>query len=142
MMVKDDWELFTMNRDGTGNARVTREIQHDIAPIFLTADRILAAMGEPRHRRSYLYDLPEMIRTRLFHNNTVRTIAPEYSWTPSPDGTKVLIAAERDGDTVSAERGPGGSRARKCAPGSRQTWTESCHWSPRGNGCTRRLPPT
>jgi peptidase M28-like protein/WD40 repeat protein len=105
MMVKDDWELFTMNRDGTGDARVTREIQHDIAPIFLTADRILAAMGEPRHRRSYLYDLPEMIRTRLFHNNTVRTIAPEYSWTPSPDGTKVLIAAERDGDTVSAERG-------------------------------------
>ena len=35
----------------------------------------------------------------------MRTIAPEYSWTPSPDGTKVLIAAERDGDTVSPERG-------------------------------------
>ncbi len=45
-------------------------------------------MGEPRHRRSYLYDLPSMKRTRLFHNNTVRTIAPEYSWTPAPDGTR------------------------------------------------------
>jgi Tol biopolymer transport system component len=105
MMPKEDWEIFTMNRDGTGEARVTREIQHDVAPIFLREDRILAAMGEPRHRRSYLYDLPAMTRTRLFHNNTVRTIAPEYSWTPSPDGTKVLIAAERDGDTVSPERG-------------------------------------
>jgi dipeptidyl aminopeptidase/acylaminoacyl peptidase len=105
MMPKDDWEIFVINHDGTGEARVTREIQHDVAPIFLTKDRILAAMGEPRHRRSYLYDLPAMTRTRLFHNNTVRTIAPEYSWTPSPDGTKVLIAAERDGDTVSAERG-------------------------------------
>jgi hypothetical protein len=102
-------------------------------------------MGEPRHRRSYLYDLmptasasgphPQRIRstsdvhptdirsasdghptdirsqillpprTRLFHNNTVRTIAPEYQWSASPDGTKILIGAERDGDTVSPERG-------------------------------------
>jgi hypothetical protein len=105
MMAKDDWEIYTSARDGSGEARVTREIQHDILPIFLAPDRILAAIGEPRHRRSYVYDLPSMKRTRLFHNNTVRTIAPEYSWTPSPDGTKVLIAAERDGDTVSVERG-------------------------------------
>jgi hypothetical protein len=105
MMPKEDWEIFIMNLDGTGEARVTREIQHDVAPVFLADNRILAAMGEPRHRRSYLYDLPAMTRTRLFHNNTVRTIAPEYSWTPGPDGTKVLIAAERDGDTVSPQRG-------------------------------------
>jgi hypothetical protein len=44
-------------------------------------------------------------RTRLFHNNTVRTIAPEYQWSPSPDGTQILIGAERDGNTVSPERG-------------------------------------
>src|SRR5690606_10253376 len=44
-------------------------------------------------------------QTRLFHNNTVRTVAPEYEWYVSPDGTKVLIVAERDGDTVSPERG-------------------------------------
>ncbi len=35
----------------------------------------------------------------------MRTIAPEYDWEPSADGTKVLIVAERDGDTVSPERG-------------------------------------
>ena len=35
----------------------------------------------------------------------MRTIAPEYAWVPSADGTKVLIVAERDGDTVSPERG-------------------------------------
>ena len=105
MMPNEDWEIFVIAADGSGETRVTREIQHDVLPVFLTPDRILAAMGEPRHRRSYLYDLPSMARTRLFHNNTVRTIAPEYSWTPGPDGTKVLIAAERDGDTVSPERG-------------------------------------
>jgi len=47
-------------------------------------------MGEGRHRRSYLYDPETGERTRFFHNNTVRTIAPEYEWavrrtaTPSP----------------------------------------------------------
>ena len=105
MMLKDDWEIFVIGADGAGEARVTREIQHDVLPVFLTSNRILAAMGEPRHRRSYLYDLPSMARTRLFHNNTVRTIAPEYSWMPNAEGTRVLIAAERDGDTVSPERG-------------------------------------
>jgi len=105
LMLKDDWEIFVIGTDGSGEARVPREIQHDVLPIFLTPDRIVAAIGEPRHRRSYVYDLPSMTRTRLFHNNTVRTIAPEYSWTPSADGSKVLIAAERDGDTVSPERG-------------------------------------
>jgi hypothetical protein len=105
MMPHDDWEIFIISRDGTNEMRVTREIQHDILPRFLTNDRLMASIGEPRDRQSYAYDLPSMARTRLFHNNTVRTIAPEYSWTPSPDGTKVLILAERDGDTVSPERG-------------------------------------
>ena len=84
---------------------MTREIQHDLLPQFLGADRLLSVIGEPRHRRSYMYDLATGSRTRLFHNNTVRTIAPEYSWTPTADGTKLLIGAERDGDTVSPERG-------------------------------------
>jgi peptidase M28-like protein/WD40 repeat protein len=105
MMPKDDWEIFVIGVDGSGEARVTREIQHDVLPVFLTPDRMLGVIGEPRHRRSYLYQLPSMARTRLFHNNTVRTIAPEYSWMPNADGTKVLIAAERDGDTVSPQRG-------------------------------------
>src|SRR5262249_14476638 len=121
-MVRDDWEIFVSNRDGSGEQRVTREIQHDLLPRFLSPDRLLAVMGEPRHRRSYLYDLlvpAECLaratqvpatcqaprRTRLFHNNTVRTIAPEYQWSPSPDGTQILIGAERDGNTVSPERG-------------------------------------
>ncbi|MGB2718074.1 MAG: M20/M25/M40 family metallo-hydrolase [Vicinamibacterales bacterium] len=109
-MPREDWELFVVNREGTGERRVTREIQHDLLPRFLTNDRLLGVMGEPRHRRSYIYDLPSsesapIARKRLFHNNTVRTIAPEYLWVPSADGTRVLISAERDGDTVSAERG-------------------------------------
>ena len=116
--VRDDWEIFVASSDGTSEQRVTREIQHDLLPRFIGSNRLLAVMGEPRHRRSYLYDLggrsgdgvgtespPSPKRIRLFHNNTVRTIAPEYQWTPSPDGTQILIGAERDGDTVSPDRG-------------------------------------
>src|SRR5438477_142915 len=59
-------------------------------------NRLLEVVGEPRHRRSYIYDLS---------TNTVRTISPEYEWQQSADGTKIMIWADRDGDTVSVERG-------------------------------------
>jgi Peptidase family M28/WD40-like Beta Propeller Repeat len=117
-IVRDDWEIFVASSDGTSEQRITREIQHDLQPRFIGPNRLLAVMGEPRHRRSYLYDLGGQSRDgvgteltlsprriRLFHNNTVRTIAPEYQWAPSPDGTQILIGAERDGDTVSPDRG-------------------------------------
>ncbi|MGH9309222.1 MAG: M20/M25/M40 family metallo-hydrolase, partial [Vicinamibacterales bacterium] len=105
LMAAHDWEVYTIDRDGAGERRLTREIQHDVLPLFLSRDRILAAIGEPRHRRSYLYDLSGAERTRLFHNNTVRTIAPEYDWAAHPGGTLLLVVSERDGDTVSPERG-------------------------------------
>ena len=123
MMPRDDWEIAVADRDGANERQVTHEIQHDLLPRFVGADRLLAVMGEPRHRRSYLYaigsgsaaeqvssrwrsDAVQMpSRMRLFHNNSVRTIAPEYQWVVSPDSTKILIGAERDGNTVSPERG-------------------------------------
>ena len=112
LMTGDDWEIYVIGRDGENETRITREIQHDVLPQFLGADRLLGAIGEARHRRSYVYDLrpagsavASVRLRRLFHNNTIRTIAPEYVWAPAPDGTKLLIVAERDGDTVSLERG-------------------------------------
>ena len=113
MMPRDDWEIFVADRDGGNERQITHEIQHDLLPRFIGPDRLLAVVGEPRHRRSYLYDLlrgadlglTPVRPIRLFHNNTVRTIAPEYQWVPSPDGTRILIGAERDGNTVSPERG-------------------------------------
>lgn len=105
VMYEDDWELAVAELDGTGVRRLTREIQHDRFPRFLTGDRILSVMGEGRHRRSYLHDFTTGRRERLFHNNTVRTIAPEYEWAPSNDGGLLLVSADRDGDTVSPERG-------------------------------------
>ncbi len=104
-MVRDDWEIFLIDRDGKNESRLSREIQHDILPRFLTGDLVLGMIGEPRHRRSYIHDLKTNTRTQLFHNNTVRTISPEYAWMASPDGSKVLIQSDRDGDTVSTERG-------------------------------------
>jgi hypothetical protein len=105
MMTRDDWEVYSANRDGTGEARLTRDIQHDLLPRFIGANRLLWVVGEPRHRRAYIYDLAAGRSFRLFHNNTVRTIAPEYQWLVSADGSQVLVGSERDGDTVSPERG-------------------------------------
>jgi Tol biopolymer transport system component len=105
MMTRDDWELYSVHRDGSGEARLTRDIQHDLLPRFIGTDRLLWVVGEARHRRSYLLDLAAGRQLRLFHNNSVRTIAPEYQWIVSGDGSQVLIGAERDGDTVSPARG-------------------------------------
>ncbi|HEX2218801.1 MAG TPA: M20/M25/M40 family metallo-hydrolase [Gemmatimonadales bacterium] len=104
-MPREDWELYVVGADGGEPRRLTHEIQHDIYPQFVSRGRVLAVMGEGRHRRSYLYDAASGARTRLFHNNTVRTIAPEYEWVPRPDGEVIAIVSERDGDTVSPERG-------------------------------------
>ncbi|MGQ0715310.1 MAG: TolB family protein, partial [Gemmatimonadaceae bacterium] len=56
VMLRDDWELFVVGRDGRGDTRLSREIQHDVLPRWLGNDRIMAIKGEPRHRRSYMYD--------------------------------------------------------------------------------------
>jgi Tol biopolymer transport system component len=104
-MLREDWEIFTAATDGKSDpVRLTREIQHDLFPQFLSNGQVLATIGEARHRRSHLYDVATSTRTRLFHNNSVRTVAPEYEWVPSPDGTRVAIVAERDGDTVTPHR--------------------------------------
>lgn len=105
LMPLDDWDVFVAGRDGRDEIRVTREAHHDVRPRFLADGRLLALSGEARHRRAHVYDPAGGTRARLFHNNTVRTIAPEYEWSPHPDGTKILIVADRDGDTVSPERG-------------------------------------
>jgi hypothetical protein len=105
MMPREDWELYVVDASGQNETRITREIQHDHTPRFLTSDRLLGVIGENRHRRSYVYDLTKGQRSRLFHNNEIRTVSMEYAWAVSPDGSKVLIVADRDGDTISAERG-------------------------------------
>ncbi len=104
-MLREDWELFrAASIGGSAGVRITREIQHDHSPRFVNDSLLIAAMGEGRHQRSYLYNLNRGTRTRLHHNNTVRTVAPEYEWSVSPDGSRVAIVTERDGDTVTPHR--------------------------------------
>lgn len=105
-MPTDDWEIFVLPTEGSPEERqVTVEVQHDLLPHFLDNSTVAALKGEARHRRVYTYDLESGVREKLFHNNTVRTIAPEYEWSWSPDGRFLLVVADRDGNTVSPERG-------------------------------------
>jgi len=105
LMAREDWEIHVVDVDGGNERRLTHEIQHDVLPRWIDSATVLSVMGEPRHRRSYAYDARTGARRRLFHNNTVRTVAPEYEWQVSPSGRYVVVVAERDGDTVSPERG-------------------------------------
>jgi Tol biopolymer transport system component len=97
-----DWEIYVS--EGTSHRRLTREIPHDILPRFLTGSTLVAMTGEARHRRSFFYDLKSEGRKRLLHNETIRTVVPEYAWVPAPAGRRILITAEKDGDTISPER--------------------------------------
>jgi len=98
-------EIFYIKSDGKNEVRLSREIEPDRAPRFLDQNQVLAVKGEPRHSRAYIYDLKTLSNFRVFHNNTLRTLAPEYEWIADPAGTRLLIGAERDGDTISPERG-------------------------------------
>ena len=105
IMMREDWEIALISADGKDSVRITRDPQDDYGPQFLANGQLLGLKGEARHRRSYTYDIKTHTQTRLFHNNTVRTVSPEYEWAVSPDGGKVLIVADRDGNTISPERG-------------------------------------
>lgn len=101
-----DWEAFVRPVEGSERPRrVTDEIQHDLGPRFIDRGTMLATKGESRHRRAYVYGLAGGPPLKLFDNNVLRTITPEYEWSVSPSGDWVAVVAERDGDTVSPERG-------------------------------------
>lgn len=104
MMEQSDYEVYVSDLNGNVT-RVSQEIQHDRFPKFLDEERLIAAKGEGRHRRSFMYHLGTGEVTKLFHNNTVRTFAPEYQWEVNATGSKILIVSERDGNTISPERG-------------------------------------
>ena len=104
LMTHTDWEIYLSDRSGA-HRRFTRDIQHDVLPRFVSSSSLIAMMGEARHRRSQLYDVATGSRTRIFANNTVRTISPEYAWIASADGRTLIVEADRDGDTVSTEHG-------------------------------------
>ena len=73
MMPRDDWEIFTVNRDGTGETRVTREIQHDLLPQFLDADR--APRRDRRGAPSPLVSLRPRRRRRARASSTTTPCA-------------------------------------------------------------------
>jgi hypothetical protein len=105
MIYTRNGEIFYIQSDGKNEVRVSREIQPDRAPRFLTMTQVIAIKGEPRHSRAHLYDLKTLKNIQVFHNNTLRTISPEYEWVADPSGTRLLVGAERDGDTISGKRG-------------------------------------
>ena len=103
-MPREDWELYLITVGDSVPRRLTREIQHDTLGRWLNGGRLLEVIGEPRHRRAHVIDVATGARTRIFHNNTIRTLSMENQWVPSPDGSRVAIVADRDGNTISPER--------------------------------------
>jgi len=105
LMPEHNWEIFAVDSERGTLARVSNEPQHDWAPQFLTETTLFALKGERRNRRIFHYDLRTGHEFELFLNNTVRTVEPQTEWFPSADGTRIIIRAERDGNTVTPEQG-------------------------------------
>ncbi|WP_069130668.1 M20/M25/M40 family metallo-hydrolase [Rhodohalobacter halophilus] len=99
------WNLHMVHTaDGT-HEQLSFDIQHELFPHFLNDEKVVGMMGESRHRRSHIYDVNTKDFYRLFHNNRIRTVSMENDWMPSPDGTKLLVVAQRGGDTIAPEQG-------------------------------------
>ncbi|MCC5940627.1 MAG: M28 family peptidase [Balneolaceae bacterium] len=99
------WDIHMVHLESGEHDRLSYDIQHELFPHFLNDNLVLGMMGEARHRRSHIYNVETKEFRRLFHNNSVRTVSMENAWEPSGDGTKLLIVAERDGNTISPEQG-------------------------------------
>lgn len=99
------WDIHLVHLGSGEHDRLSYDIQHELFPQFLNDNEVLAKMGEARHRRSHLYNTETKDFYRLFHNNTIRTVSMENEWKSSPDGTKLLVVSERDGNTISPEQG-------------------------------------
>ena len=99
------WDLHMVHTADGSHEKLSYDIQHELFPHFLNNEKVLGMMGESRHRRSHIYDVNTKEFHRLFHNNIIRTVSMENEWEPSPDGTKMLVVAQRGGDTIAPEQG-------------------------------------
>jgi Tol biopolymer transport system component len=99
------WDIHMVNTEDGSHERLSYDFQHELFPHFLNNDQVLGMMGEARHRRSHMYDVNTKEFYRLFHNNNVRTVSMENDWEPSPDGTQLLVVAQREGNTIAPEQG-------------------------------------
>ncbi len=104
-MLRDDWEIFVADGDGQNDRRVTRDIgttccRASSVPIGCSASSASRGTGD----RSFTTS-DSMARTRLFHNNTVRTIAPEYQWAVSADAARCSSAPSATATRCRRERG-------------------------------------
>lgn len=99
------WNVYLVDTDGGSPERFTNDIQHELFPDFLDDGTLMAMMGESRHRRAHLYDLDSGDFHRVFSNDKVRTVSMEYEWQADTAGEKMLLRADRDGNTISDEEG-------------------------------------
>lgn len=97
------WQVYLVDTDNGAATQFSRDIQHELFPEFLDDDTLLAKMGEFRHRRAHVYDVATGDKHRIFHNNDIRTVSMEYEWDVAPSGDRVVLRADRDGNTISDE---------------------------------------
>ncbi len=140
-----DWELYVAPSDGTGERRLTREIQHDLSPRFLGD----GTDSWPDRRGA----APAIVPLRC-------GIGPAHAAVPQQhrpdDRARIRVGAEprrhegadrrrtrRRHGVARARRLPHGShdarsRATSCAPGCRRISQRRRPCAPKASGCSRR----
>ena len=89
-----NYEIYTMNADGTGQTRLTNNAAFDVAPAW-SADGTKIAFSSDRDGNYEIYSMNSdgTGQTRLTNNGAV-DFGPAWS----PDGTKIAFGSSRDGN--------------------------------------------
>jgi Tol biopolymer transport system component len=89
-----DWDIFTMNPDGSGLVNLTNQIPLDAHPAW-NADSTLIAFASTRDRHNEIYTMnPDGTNVQRLTNNDF--LDSEPSW--SPEGTRIAMRSSRDGN--------------------------------------------
>ena len=89
-----NWEIYTMNPDGTGQTNLTNNPADDIQPTFSPDGRKIAFTSHrDGNSEIYVMNADGSGQTNLTHH-----AASDFTPTFSPDGRKIAFASSRDGD--------------------------------------------
>jgi len=124
-----NWDIYTMNADGTDLRRVTRHSSHDIRPVQ-SSDGSEIVFTSTREGNYEIYKmLADGTDVRRLTHDSTSDWTTQGSW--SPDGSRIAFTTHRDGNYEIYKMRANGSDVRRLTNNSAADLDPS--WSPDGS---------